>query len=184
MEHRTLSLGFHDLHDAGRSLAQALLQHRDWSDPVVLALPRGGVPVGFEVSALLDAPLDVLMVRTPDHPNEEDLARRAALYRDDCAEVALQGREAILVADGIADAAQMRAAIEALRRHHPASITVGVPVGDVEAVDALRSVADEVLCVRSPAPFGAVADWYAEYPQVHDEEVRSLLERSRRMMAT
>lgn len=215
-------LGFHDRHDAGRALAHALLQHRDWRDPVVLALPRGGVPVAFEVAALLDAPLDVLVVRKIGHPRHEEfaigaiasggvtvmnaerdgmyggvpesevrriiareqaeLARREVAYRDDCAEVAVDGREAILVDDGLATGATMRAAVQALRQRNPASITVGVPVGALETVDALRGLADDVLCVRTPEPFRAVSLWYREFPQVDDEEVRTLLARARRML--
>jgi putative phosphoribosyl transferase len=218
------SLGFYDRHDAGRSLAQALLQHRDWSDPVVLALPRGGVPVAFEVAAVLDAPLDVLVVRKIGHPQHEEfalgaiasggvtvmnaeqdgmlggvadadvqriivreqaeLARRESIYRDDCDEVAVAGREVIVVDDGLATGATMRAAVQSLRQRGPASITVGVPVGAAESVDALRALADDVVCVRIPEPFRAVGEWYAQFPQTSDEEVRTLLARARRMMST
>ena len=224
MNHHQQSLGYHDRHDAGRSLGQALLQRHDWADPVVLALPRGGVPVGFEVAALLDAPLDVLIVRKIGHPRQEEfaigaiasggvtvmnaqqdgffgdvpedevrriiareqaeLARREAAYRDDCAEVAVAGREAIIVDDGLATGATMRAAVQALRQRNPRSITVAVPVGAAETADALRALADDVVCVRSPEPFRAVGLWYAEFPQVSDEEVRTLLARARRMLAT
>jgi len=218
------SLGFYDRHDAGRSLAQALLQHRDWNDPVVLALPRGGVPVAFEVAAVLDAPLDVLVVRKIGHPQHEEfalgaiasggvtvmnaeqdgmlggvadadvqriivreqaeLARRESIYRDDCDEVAVAGREVIVVDDGLATGATMRAAVQSLRQRGPASITVGVPVGAAESVDALRALADDVVCVRIPEPFRAVGEWYAQFPQTSDEEVRTLLARARRMMST
>lgn len=214
---------YRDRSDAGRALGRALLQHRAWDHPVVLALPRGGVPVAFEVAQLLHAPLDILVVRKIGHPRHEEfaigaiaaggvrvmnerarsflgdvpphevervvareqaeLARREALYRGDRPAVPLAGREAIVVDDGLATGATMRAAVQALRQHAPARITVAVPVGAAQSCDALRAVADDVVCVRMPDPFHAVGQWYADFPQTSDEEVHALLAQARRGVA-
>jgi predicted phosphoribosyltransferase len=207
--------GFRDRSDAGRALGEALLQYRDWQDPVVLALPRGGVPVAVEVARLLDAPTDVLVVRKIGHPQHEEYAvgaiasggitvmnadaqahlglaerkeidrimhreqaelrRREELYRGSCAVVPLQGREVIVVDDGLATGATMRAAVQALRTMNPARITVAVPLGARETVDSLALTADDVVCVRTPEPFRSVGEWYSNFPQVSDEEVHELL---------
>jgi predicted phosphoribosyltransferase len=223
MTGHVLSVGFHDRHDGGQALAHALLQERNWDDPVVLALPRGGVPVAYEVATVLNAPLDILVVRKIGHPRHEEfaigaiagggvtvmnaerdgflgdvahgdvariiareqaeLARRETVYRGDHAAVPLAGREVIIVDDGLATGATMRAAVQAIRLRDPARVSVGVPVGAAEACDALRTVADEVVCVRCPVPFRAVGEWYAEFPQTSDEEVRELLARAQRHVA-
>jgi len=218
---RHTTLGFHDRRDGGQALAHALLQRRGWSDPVVLALPRGGVPVAFEVATVLDAPLDVLVVRKIGHPRHEEfaigaiasggvtvmndrgdrylggvradevarivareraeLARREAAYRDGTP-VPVQGREVILVDDGLATGATMRAATAAVRQRNPASITVAVPVGAAETCDALRPLADDVVCACIPERFRAVGEWYEEFPQTSDDEVHDVLARARRMV--
>lgn len=220
----TLHLGFRDRVDAGRALGKALLKRRDWQDPVVLALPRGGLPVAAEVARELDAPLDVLVVRKIGHPQHEEFAigalasggvmvmnsqtdsmlrapdraevdrivkreqaeleRREKLYRGDDPPIPLQGREVIIVDDGLATGATMRAAVEAVRQLQPARVTVAVPVGARESCDALEAVADDVVCVRTPVPFGAVGAWYTNFPQTSDEEVRSLLAAARGHLPT
>ena len=212
---RYLGFGFRDRSDAGQALGKALLQHRDWQDPVVLALPRGGVPVAVEVARMLEAPLDVLVVRKIGHPRHEEFAvgaiasggvvvmndtaqgalgdpdraaidrilhreqaelrRREELYRGACAVVPVQGHEVIVVDDGLATGATMRAAVQALRSMKAARITVAVPLGARETVDALALVADDVVCVRTPEPFRSVGEWYGDFPQVSDEEVHALL---------
>jgi predicted phosphoribosyltransferase len=215
-------LTFRDRRDAGAALGKALLRDRDWQDPVVLALPRGGVPVAAEVARELDAPLDILVVRKIGHPRHEEFAigalasggtmvlnpetdsflgevspaevdriaqreraeleRRESLYRGDHAPVAVEGREVILVDDGLATGATMRAAVQAVRQLGPARVTVAVPVGAHESCDALRSVADSVVCIRTPEPFGGVAQWYSDFPQTSDDEVRSLLAAAKRQI--
>lgn len=215
MNKRHLGLGFRDRSDAGAALGKELLKRRDWEDPVVLALPRGGVPVAAEVARVLDAPLDILVVRKIGHPLHEEFAigaiasggttvmnrdadsylgdvsradvdriierekaelqRREELYRGGHAAVPLEGREVIVVDDGLATGATMRAAVQALRQLGPARVTVAVPVGARESCDALEAAADDVVCVRTPAPFHAVGAWYSDFPQTSDEEVRSLL---------
>ena len=221
---REPGLGFRNRSDGGRALARALLMRRDWNDPVVLALPRGGVPVAFEVATLLDAPLDLLLVRKIGHPRHEEfaigaiasggvtvmnseahrylgdvsqhevdrvmareqaeLARREALYRGDRPPLSLAGHEAILVDDGLATGATMRAAVQAVRQLGPSWVVVAVPVGAAQTCDALRALADDLVCVRTPEPFHAVGEWYAEFPQTSDEEVRDLLQRAPRHAPT
>jgi predicted phosphoribosyltransferase len=211
----TPGFGFRDRSDAGQALGETLLQRRDWQDPVVLALPRGGVPVAVEVARLLDAPLDVLVVRKIGHPHHQEYAvgaiasggvtvmnpdaqahlgladrkeidrimhreqaelrRREELYRGSCAVVPLAGRQVIVVDDGLATGATMRAAVQALRAQQPALITVAVPLGARETVDSLALLADDVVCVRTPEPFRSVGEWYSRFPQVSDDEVHALL---------
>jgi putative phosphoribosyl transferase len=223
MDRRNSGLGFRDRRDAGAALGQALLKRRDWNDPVVLALPRGGVPVAAEVARVLEAPLDILVVRKIGHPRHEEFAigaiasggvmvmnpeqqsalgavrradldriiareqaelqRREALYRGNHPAVPLAGREVILVDDGLATGATMRAAVQAVRQFGPARVTVGAPVGARESCDALEGLADEVVCVRTPEPFHAVGAWYSEFSQTGDEEVRVLLQAARRHLA-
>lgn len=220
--HHALDLGFRDRRDAGLALGKALLEHRDWQDPVVLALPRGGVPVAAEVARELKAPLDILVVRKIGHPHQPEFAigalasggvmvingetdsflrdvspaeidrivereraelgRREALYRGDRVPVPLEGREVIVVDDGLATGATMRAAVQAVRQLRPARVTVAVPVGARESCDALRSLADDVVCIRTPEPFRAVGLWYSSFPQTSDEEVRQVLAEHQRQM--
>jgi putative phosphoribosyl transferase len=205
--------GFADRHDAGRALAEQLGRLAG-EDVVVLALPRGGVPIGHEVAEALHAPLDVFVVRKLGLPGQPELAlgaiasggvevlnadvlaaypvpravidavvreeraeldRRERAYRDGRAPVPVAGRVAVLVDDGLATGATMRAAVLAVRRLHPARVVVAVPVGAREACDALRQVADDVVCVSTPDPFRAVGLWYADFSQTTDDEVRALL---------
>jgi predicted phosphoribosyltransferase len=114
---------------------------------------------------------------------QAELQRREALYRGNHPAVPLEGREAILVDDGLATGATMRAAVQAVRQLGPARVTVAVPLGARETCDALDALADDVVCVRTPEPFLAVGAWYAEFPQTSDEEVRKLLAEARRHLA-
>jgi putative phosphoribosyl transferase len=157
---KTLNLTFRDRQDAGAALGKELLKRRDWQDPVVLALPRAGVPVAAEVARALHAPLD--------------------LYGSEDPPVPMEGREVILVADGITTGATMREAVQAVRKLAPARVTVAAPVGAHESCNALASVADDVVCVRTPEPFNDVAQWYTDFPQTSDEEVLSLLAAAQR----
>src|SRR5262245_4487965 len=183
-------------------------------DVVVLALPRGGVPVAYEVARALDAPLDVFLVRKlglPGHPelamgaiasggvrvlNEDvvgwyglsasllddvaareqvELERRERAYRGARPPIELSGRVAILVDDGLATGASMKAAVQAARARGPAEVVVAVPVGAFDVCKALAKIADRVVCVRTPSPFSAVGLWYRDFSQTSDEEVRKLL---------
>jgi predicted phosphoribosyltransferase len=206
--------GFGDRHDAGRRLAEQLQSYSGRQDLVVLALPRGGVPVAYEVARTLAAPLDVFVVRKLGVPGQPELAmgaiasggvrvlnedvvgwyrpspltiesvtraermeleRRERLYRDGRPPVSIKGRVAILVDDGLATGSTMRAAVLAVRRLEPAGVVVAVPVGSREACEALKEVADQVICSLIPEPFSAVGRWYADFSQTTDEEVRQLL---------
>ena len=205
---------FNDRVEAGRALAARLRQYAGRSDVVVLALPRGGVPVAFPVAEVLDAPLDLFLVRklgTPGHrelamgaiasggirvlndevvrwygispaaidavarEEEQELLRREATYREGRESPPLGGRIVILIDDGLATGSTMMAAVKAVRQRHPAKVIVAVPVGARDTCEALAAVADEVVCVRMPEPFSAVGQWYLDFDQTTDEEVRQLL---------
>lgn len=203
-----------DRRAAGRELARQLQQYGGRDDVLVLALPRGGVPVAFEVAAALDAPLDVFLVRklgTPGHrelamgaiasggvmvlnddvvgtlgigadqieavAEEErgELARREQAYRGGRPLPSLRDRIVILVDDGLATGSTMKAAVQAVRQQQPARVVVAVPVGAPETCRELGAVADEVTCARMPTPFSAVGQWYRDFSQTTDDEVRQLL---------
>jgi putative phosphoribosyl transferase len=202
---------------AGQLLADRLQRYVKRSDVVVLALPRGGVPVGFEVATRLHVPLDVFVVRKLGVPGHEELAmgaiasngarvindevvhmlnvpneiiervavaeqremtRRERLYRGERSFPELRDRVVILVDDGLATGSTMRAAAQALRQHKPARIVVAVPTAAPETQRALMTEVDEVVSVIVPESFYAVGQWYQEFPQTSDEEVRDLLARS------
>jgi predicted phosphoribosyltransferase len=209
---------FRDRGDAGRLLAQRLHRYVGRPDVIVLALPRGGVPVGFEVARRLGAPLDVFLVRklgVPGHEelalgaiatggvrllNEEivsmagiseqqieavtarereELARRERAYRGDRPPLDLHGRTAILVDDGLATGATMRAAAAGVRRQGAAAVVVAVPAAAAETCELLATEADEVVCLTTPEPFYAVGLWYEDFSETTDDEVRELLGRAR-----
>jgi predicted phosphoribosyltransferase len=208
---------FRNRTEAGRRLAEKLAAYADRPDVLVLALPRGGVPVGYEVARALGAPLDVFVVRklwVPGHEelamgavatgvwvlNDEivrglgiseheidagvaremqELARRERLYRGDRPSPGVGGRTAILVDDGLATGATMRAAVAALRQQQPARIVVAVPTASPDTCEALKAEADEVVCAITPEPFFAVGHWYEDFTQTTDEEVGELLARAR-----
>lgn len=205
---------FSDRREAGRVLADALDEYRDKPDVIVLALPRGGVPVAWEVAAALHAPLDVFVVRKLGAPRWEELAlgalasgggvvlndevvrslqisdeqlqqvieretaelaRRETAYRGERAPVELTGKTMILVDDGIATGASMLAAVRAVRSADPAKIVVAVPVAPPSARRQLADAADDVICVTVPGSFLAVGEYYGDFSQTTDDEVRSLL---------
>lgn len=209
---------FRDRAEAGRALASRLMGFGGRGDVVVLALPRGGVVVGYEISQALNAPLDVFMVRKLGTPGQPELAmgaiasggvivlnpdvvhalnipdevirgvaererreieRREREYRGSRPPAALRGHAVILVDDGLATGSSMRAAVRAVRDRDPASIVVAVPVAAASTCDELRSesAVDHVICLATPEPFQAVGQWYQEFPQISDQEVRELLQR-------
>ena len=215
-----LPLRFRDRHHAGCVLAQKLAHYRGRPDLLVLALPRGGVAVGFEVARALQAPLDIFMVRKLGFPGQEEYAmgaiasggvrvmnslpgltvlpevvaavvareqaellRRERLYRGERPAISVAGRCVIVVDDGLATGATMRAALQAIRQQQPACLVAAVPVGDKVSCQALREEADEVVCAAMPQPFRAVGLWYEDFPQASDDEVRSLLQEARRAQA-
>jgi len=205
---------FRDRAHAGRVLARALLAYAGRDDVVVLALPRGGVPVAAELARALGAQLDVFVVRKLGLPGHEELAmgavapggvlilddrlvrglgipdevlqetvekelreleRREAAYRAGRPPLDLEGKTVILVDDGLATGATMRAAALALRKYRPARVVVAVPVASAETCDEFRADVDEIVCALTPSPFHAVGLWYDDFSQTSDEEVRDLL---------
>jgi putative phosphoribosyl transferase len=207
---------FADREDAGRQLAAKLVRFKD-KDPVVLALPRGGVPIGLEVAAALNAPMDLVLVRkigTPGQPelalgavvdgdkpelviNEEvkglahvtdeyitqqkarqleEIERRRELWLGDRPRIALKGRTALIVDDGIATGATVRAALHAVRRAGPARLVLAVPVAPPDTITSLRDDADEIVCLATPDLFWAISMFYSSFPQVADNEVSRLME--------
>ena len=216
---------FGNRREAGQLLARQLNRYNDRPDVIVLALPRGGVPVGYEVAQALNAPLDVFVVRKLGVPWQPELAmgaiagkgvevlhgdvvtaynipphvihavaareaqeldRRLRQYRGDRAFPDLHNRTVILVDDGLATGSTMRAAAGAVRKAGPTSIVVAVPVASSEACRQLSREADEVICLSTPADFSAVGQWYDDFSQTSDEEVRELLSREtqRRCLGT
>jgi predicted phosphoribosyltransferase len=205
---------FADRCEAGRRLSMELVKFDGRDDVVVLGLPRGGVPVAYEVARALGAPLDVFVVRKLGVPGHEELAMGAIArgnirvlnddvlaatgiepeeiervaareletligqergFRGDRAPVDVGQRTAIVVDDGLATGATMRAAVTALRELEAARIVVAVPTAPRESCEALRRLADEVVCLTTPDPFMAVGLWYADFAPVSDAEVRELL---------
>ncbi|WP_202806390.1 phosphoribosyltransferase [Fibrisoma limi] len=206
-------------YDAGQQLAEQLTAYADRDDVLVMALPRGGVPVGYEVAQWLHVPLDVFLVRKLGVPGQEELAmgaiaaagaatkpirvlnrdvirshtittdvletvtkrelreleRRDQLYRGGRAVPTVASRVVILVDDGLATGATMRAAIAALRVLKPAEIVIAVPVAVGDVCTALTLVVDSVVCIATPEPFYGVGLWYTDFSQTTDDEVRSLL---------
>jgi putative phosphoribosyl transferase len=206
---------FLDRADAGRFLARGLMRLRDARDLIVLALPRGGVPVGYEIARALHAPLDVFVVRKLGVPGREELAmgalasggmrvlnaevvialgryaeeaieratkreteelrRREERYRGDRPFPNLEGKVVVLVDDGLATGATMRAAARAVRQRQPARLIIAVPVAAESTCREMRTEADEVVCAFAPEPFFGVGQFYEDFSQTTDEEVRALL---------
>jgi erythromycin esterase-like protein/predicted phosphoribosyltransferase len=200
--------------EAGRLLAAALADFRDKDDLIILALPRGGVPVAAEISSYLDKPFDLLIVRkigVPGHEEvamgaiatggvkvlshdligsldltqrqvsaaiqreTEEVARREKLYCEGRPMPEVAGRTVILVDDGVATGSTMSAAIALLRHQRAKRIVVAVPVAPGDTVDRLREEADDVVVLMEPYPFRSVGQWYDDFTQTSDEEVRTLL---------
>jgi predicted phosphoribosyltransferase len=212
---------FSDRRDAGRHLARELERYRA-QHPVVLGLPRGGVPVAFEVAEHLNTLLDVFVVRKLGVPGHEELAmgaiasggalvlnrevleymriplpivedvaqreaaevvRRDARYRHGVPPVHVEGRTVLLVDDGLATGASMRAALSALRALGPARLIAAVPIAAPDACKELVGLASEVVCAHTPERFRAVGLWYKNFEQTTDEEVSQLLAANRRRAA-
>lgn len=212
-----MRLPIEDRATAGQALAKALATYADRGDVIVLALPRGGVPVAYEVAQALNASLDLMLVRKLGTPGQEELAmgaiatggarvlnqdivrglsiseetinhvaareqreldRRQRAYRGERPLPVIAGQIVILVDDGLATGATMRAAIAALRQQHPARIIVAVPVAPPDTVEQLRHEVDEVVCLATPEPFIAIGRWYRAFTQTSDDEVQDILSRA------
>lgn len=204
---------FRDRRDAGIQLAGLLQSWAGNPDAIVLALPRGGVPVGWEVARHLGLPLDIIVARKVGVPWQPELAlgavageavvlnqdvlrasglseselraaiareqaeaaRRERRYRGERPPPDLHDRVVILVDDGLATGATMRAAVASVAQQEPASIIVAVPVAAPETRDALRQEVDDVVCVLCPEDFLAVGRWYLDFEPTEDEEVEAIL---------
>lgn len=205
---------FQNRQKAGEMLAKRLEAYAGHPDAIVLALPRGGVPVGFAVAAQLQIPLDVFLVRKLGVPGREELAmgavssqgvcvlrpeiialmdippevieataqrelremkRRERAYRQSRPAQRLQNRIAIVVDDGLATGATMQAAVRALRHEHPAQIIVAVPVAAPETIAELQVEVDQLICLHIPEWFASVGQWYDEFPQISDTQVKDYL---------
>ena len=216
-EEQQSMLPFRDRGEAGRLLGSALVAYAGRSDVVVLALPRGGIPVAYEVAKTLAAPLDVFVVRKLGAPGNGELAIGAAapggicilqehiitelgisadavraiarqaeaerreseaLYRSSLPPQGAAGKVAIVVDDGIATGATMRAAIAALRETGAKKVVVAVPVAPAGTCRELRALADELTCLAMPAVFFTVGQWYVNFEQITDEELVGLLEQA------
>ena len=203
--------------EAGRLLGTKLSKYSGRDDVIVLGLPRGGVPVAYEVARTLRVPLDVFIVRKLGVPGFEELAvgaiasggvrvlneevanalpnrdqiieavtkretaeleRREREYRDGRPAPELAGKTVILIDDGLATGATMRAAVRALRQRGVARIVVAVPVGPPETCKEFEDEADEVVCASAPEFFQAVGQYYEDFSQTSDDEVRELLARA------
>jgi putative phosphoribosyl transferase len=208
---------FADRAEAGRALARLLVRRQYAAPVVVLALPRGGVPIGAEVARALGAPLDLVIVRKIGAPAQPELAvaavvdgsapivviddetsslcgadpdyieaqvlaqlheidRRRRLYLHGRAQWPVKGATVIVVDDGIATGTCVRAALQAVRRRHPARLVLAVPVAPGDVLERLHAEVDEVVCLAQPVPFDAVGRHYADFHQVSDDEVLDALD--------
>ena len=210
---------FQDRRDAGRQLGSLVATLPGLNDAIVLGLPRGGVPVAFEVARVCKLPLDILVVRKLGAPGQrelalgaiasggvvalndeilrvlhiseqsmsgavegamQELARLEQAWRDGCPPLPIDGRIAILVDDGLATGATMRAAVRAVRGR-AREVVIAVPVAAASTCRALESEVDRIFCVATPAPFDAVSRFYRSFEPTSDEEVKALLIEARRV---
>lgn len=208
---------FKNRRDAGKQLAEKLSEYEGQDDVIVLGLPRGGVPVAFEVAKALNVPLDVFIVRklgVPGQPElamgaiasgdiqvmndsvvrragiseaqieevsqqeKEELKKREKAYRGARPDIDLQGKTVLLVDDGLATGASMRAAISALREHDPEKIIVAVPTAPPDTCQEFEPEVDQIICLHTPTPFWGVGGSYQNFSQTTNKEVRELLNRA------
>jgi putative phosphoribosyl transferase len=211
---------FQDRVDAGKKLAERVVARVHDPDALVLGLPRGGVPVAFQVARVLHAELDVFLVRKLGLPGQEELAigaiasggvrvlnesllaelqlsptvveqiakreeqelkRREEIYREGRPAQPVQGRVVIIVDDGLATGASMKAAAQAVRLQGPKRLIAAVPVAALETCSEFRMTVDEIICAYTPQPFLSVGMWYEDFSQTTDEEVQRLLEQAARL---
>jgi putative phosphoribosyl transferase len=217
MKDNAMMQRFRNRAEAGCLLASQLAHFAGRPNVRILALPRGGVPVAFEIAQALKLPLDVFVVRKLGVPGQEELAmgavasgnvrivqpnvvqalripqsvieavtaeeirelaRRERAFRGDRPSPDVRARTIILVDDGLATGSTMRAAVSALRLQSPERIIVAVPVAASETCHELRNEVDQIICLKTPTSFEAVGLWYEHFPQLTDEEVRTLLRKS------
>lgn len=213
-----MKIPFQDRTEAGQGLARELQNFADSPDAIVLALPRGGVPVAFQVAKQLNLPMDILTVRKLGVPGYEELAlgaiatgsvvvlnkkvigqlnipeshiemiaereekeleRRERLYRGEKPVPNLDGRIVILIDDGVATGSTMKAAVAAVKQQRAKFVIVAAPVAPPSVVREIRREADEVIVLATPSEFVAVGQWYLDFSETTDEQVRTLLEEAR-----
>lgn len=213
---------FNDRTDAGKRLAAKLSEYANREDVLILALPRGGVPVAFEVAKELNVKMDVFIVRKLGVPGNEELAmgaiasdnirvlnedvvrsfgihqkvidevaakerkeleRREHMYRGNRPAPKISGSTVILIDDGLATGATMRAAVAAVKTKNPAKVIVAVPVAAPDTCSFFGNEVDEVICVATPEPFYGVGAWYEDFSQTTDKEVIELLDRATKTKA-
>ena len=204
---------FIDRAEAGRKLADAL-EKMELAEPVVLALPRGGVPVAAPVAERLGARLDLVLVRKIGVPGHEELAagavaegaepvfnasvlasigrrpedfayavakkraeiaERRKMYLGGREQVSLKGRTVIVVDDGIATGATVKAALGGVRESGAGRVILAVPVASAEALAEIEPMVDDTICLEMPSPFYAVGAHYRKFLQVDDDEVVAFL---------
>ncbi|ERI51332.1 hypothetical protein N878_06745 [Pseudomonas sp. EGD-AK9] len=210
-----LQIPIPDRRAAGQALVPMLDAYRGRADTIVLALPRGGVPVAYEIACALELRLDLLTVRKLGLPYHDELAmgaiasggvrvlnrdvlamhdideatldavaqrellelqRRERVYRGDHPMPELCSQQVILVDDGLATGATMRAAVQAVRNRGAARIVIAVPVAPSDTIAELREEVDEVICPFAPEFFTAIGRWYVDFSQVSDQAVMRLLQ--------
>jgi predicted phosphoribosyltransferase len=208
---------FNDRVDAGRRLAKKLSEYSNREDVLILALPRGGVPVAFEVAKALNVKMDVFIVRKLGVPGNEELAmgaiasdnirvlnedvirsfripervidevaadelkeleRREHLYRGNRPKPKITGSTVILIDDGLATGATMRAAADAVKTKDPAKIIIAVPTAAPDTCSDFKAEVDEIICFATPEPFYGVGAWYEDFSQTTDREVCELLDKA------
>ena len=213
---------FNDRVEAGKRLASVLMDYLK-GDTVVLAIPRGGVVVGYQIALKLEAPLDIIVPRKIGAPNNPELAigavtedgtiildhklveylrvdekyiraeserqrleirRRLNLYRGKALYPNLEDRDVVIVDDGIATGATVRAALASIRKKNPSSVVLAVPVAPPSVIKDFEKVADRVICLSTPEPFYAIGRFYRDFSQTSDEEVVKLLKMNREKMGS
>jgi putative phosphoribosyl transferase len=214
---------FVDRREGGKALAAELADYNPPKDAVILALPRGGVPVAFEVARELKAPLDIILVRKLGVPGQEELGfgaiasggitifneslvgalkmpdsmiqriiereekeleRREKLYRRNRPPLNLKGKTVIIVDDGLATGATMRAGLAAVKTQKPKQIIVAAPVASSETCNEIINKSDYLcICAMTPEPFYGVGFWYRNFDQTSDVEVIELLEKAQKIKA-
>jgi putative phosphoribosyl transferase len=208
---------FSDRVDAGQRLA-AVLKGFPFTDGLVLAIPRGGVVVGFEVAESLGLSLDVIIPRkigAPSNPElaigamtedgtaildenlmsylnvppnyvareseeqKREIARRMHLYRKNAPYPDLDGRDVIVVDDGIATGSTMKAALASVKNRYAKSVTAAIPVGPPTTIEQLKRLADRVVCLFTPESFYAIGEFYKDFAQTGDDQVIYLLQKNK-----
>jgi putative phosphoribosyl transferase len=209
---------FSDRVDAGERLAESLADYKG-KNAIVLAIPRGGVVVGYEISKALNLPLDLIIPHKIGAPNNPELAigavtedgttildktlisymdvpeffireeterqkieiqRRLKMYRQNEPYPNLNGRDVIIVDDGIATGSTMKAALASVKNRRAKTVTIAVPVGPPSTIEELKKQADRVVCPYTPEFFQAIGQFYADFSQTTDEAVIHLLKQSRK----